>query len=393
MRNDALDGSDDLSYRQDFEPTILQVLDQKRLKRADPAYRPRTDGDTKAILQAFFATVELGEEYQITNLRRMSGGASKEQFVFDQAAGTDRPPDRYVLRMDPLESIAETSRQREWEVLRAVEGTIPVPHAKWVDADGSMLGQPGLITSFVNGVPKPSDAPSNVTGLGTNLGPRFRGKLAEPFVDYLIKIHRFDWAHAELPSFGVPSADPYQPARWQVNWWSRQWRDDVIESDPMMAAVEHWMRANLPACETLALVHGDYRTGNYLIDENAERITAILDWELAHIGDPIEDLGWVTMRPLGHESEDGRFLVCGLFTREEFLALYERKTGTTVDRKKLHFYEVLALYKCVVFAAACGMRSAIQEHNHQNVLLTWVAHVAHAYRAELCELLARGPTE
>jgi aminoglycoside phosphotransferase (APT) family kinase protein len=371
--------------RRDLEPGIAAMLDRKAARQGDGAYLPRKADEIAGALRGFFAQHVPGAV--VADVARMGGGASKEQFVFRLEQAGDRDG-RYVLRMDPRDGAVETDRRREYEVLRAMAGTVPVPPAVWLAADGEILGQPASIMAFTGGVTKPSDSAGRLSGLGTFLAPRWRDGLGRQFIDNLVAIHGFDWRSAALPSFGAPDADPRQAARWQANWWTRVWHDDRLEPLPIMAAAEAWMRDNLPEARELVLVHADYRTGNYLFDEASGQVTAILDWELAHIGDHHEDLAWVVAKLFG-AFDEGQFLASGLMTREAFLDRYAEASGRTVDLRTLHFYEVLTAVKCIDICFASGSRAALEARNHQDVLLSFLASAGHVFQAALCELLEK----
>jgi aminoglycoside phosphotransferase (APT) family kinase protein len=368
----------------DIEPGIAAVLDRRMAERAKPPYKPKTDGEIATILASYFAKAPSS---RLMNVKRMGGGASKEQFVFELEGGD--LAGRYVLRMDPRGTAVETDRRREFEALKAFEGIVPAPSVCWLDHDGSELGQPAAIMKFVGGVTKPqSIQTTKVSGLGTVLGPQLRELLGPQFVDHLVAIHKLDCRADNLPSYQIPNADPYQAARWQVNWWSRVWNEDKVASVPVAALTQTWLEENLPAASELVFVHGDYRTGNYLFDEASGKITAILDWELAHVGDYHEDLAWVLQRIFG-TSEDDKFFVNGLFERQEFLDRYEQASGRRVDRKTLHFYEVLTAFKCLALCLGTSVKVASNSHNHQDALLTWLAAAGHMFHAELCTLLEK----
>jgi aminoglycoside phosphotransferase (APT) family kinase protein len=318
----------------------------------------------------------------------MGGGASKEQFLFslDEPGGGAK---QYVLRMDPLEAITETDRRREFEIPNAVQGIVPAPKALWLDADGSKFGRPAAIMTYVGGVTKPCGAGIKVSGLGTSLGERLRGKMRGPFLDYLVALHRLDWRKAELPSYAAPTADPKQAARWSLNYWKQMWRLDALEEIPIVSLAEQWLTDSMPDCSELVLTHGDYRTGNYLFDKASGEITGVLDWELARIGDFHEDFAWVLMQVFG-TFEDGQFRASDLYGRDEFIQAYERASGRKVNRRTLHYYDVMSSWKCYVIVAANGMSAARAKHNHQDVLLTFLAAAAPLFRADLCRLLAQG---
>lgn len=371
----------------DLEPGIAEVLRRRAARKTNEPYHARSEAEVGVALRKLLDHVAPDATFE--GLARMGGGASKEQFVFD-LTGNPATDGRYVLRMEPLQSISESDRRREHELLHAYQGLVPAPVPVWLDADGEYLGQPGAVMRFVGGVTKPTASGLTVSGLGTVLGPDLRGPIGDQFLEHLVGIHGLDWRTAELPSFSVPDADPQQAARWQVNWWAQVWREDRVQSVPMVALGERWLRDNLPACTDLVMVHGDYRTGNYLFDEDSRNITAILDWELAHIGDPHEDLAWAIQRLFG-SVENGKWYAGGMYSREEFLSRYEEMSGRTVDPVALHFYEVLAAWECLVIVLGTGPRSALDQHNHQDILLTWLAAVGHIFHTEVCDLIERGP--
>ncbi len=283
--------------RADQDPFLSDMLDRRRERIASGPYHPISVTAIGEKLQHLFAAH--GKPHaRAKDVRRMAGGASKEQFVFVYVDDTARVREKLVLRMDPTDGVLETSRVRECEVIEAVSAIVPVPEIRFRDLTGQWLGGTGMVATFVNGVTKPSDAASGVTGLGTGFSLAWREKLAPQFIELLVRIHGIDFRKADLAHFGVPDANPLQAALWRVNHWARVWREDAREPLPIFALVESWLRENLPTCDELALLHGDYRTGNYLFDEATAGITCVLDWEIAHIGDFHEDLAWSLVRAM-----------------------------------------------------------------------------------------------
>lgn len=367
----------------DIEPRIGVLLDDKRTRRQTGPYTPKTAAEVVEGLENLLRN----EGGTIANVRRMAGGASKEQFLFDYLG--PRGQETLVLRMDPLEGLIETCRSREAQILRAMHGVVPVPKVHYLDPDGSRLGMPGLVTSFVAGVTKPPQSASSVSGLRTDFSADWVTKLSPQFIDNLVRIHRFDYAAANLPDFALPDGGPQQMALRQVNWWARVWRDDVVDAFPVMAIAEGWLRANLPDCDDPVMVHGDYRTGNYLFDPEGGEVTAVLDWELAHVGDFHEDLAWNLQPIFANQAEDGAMRISGLFLREEFLAEYEKASGRVINEDALHFYDVLNAWKCAVIDLSSCLTAARDGNNHQDVLLSWLATSAHIVLDHLTRLLQK----
>lgn len=360
----------------DIEPAVTAILDRTLQKRALGPYAARTDQQVMVALRRLFAA-HGHRKVVITDLRRLAGGASKEMFRFSLHHADLPQAERLVLRMDPLESIIETSRQREAEAISAAQGVVPVPVVRYVDHEGEFLGQSGLITTFVDGVTRPADqGGTGVSGLATNYGAAVE-RIAPQFLANLVAIHKLDWRAAHLPSFQAPDAYPEQAALWQVHWYERIWLQDAPEAIPLVSLVRRWLRDNPPPCRQFSFVHADYRMGNFMFDETSGAMTAVLDWELAHIGDFHEDLAYVTQKLFGRVDEAGRFLCCGLFTREEFLVRYEQLSGRSIDRDVLRYYEILNAWKSVVHTFATCLRVAQAGNNHQDVLLSWLAPVGH----------------
>lgn len=370
----------------DIESIYRESFAKRRNWKDRPPYRAALNSEITAVLERFFAAKQPGTV--VSGVRRVGGGASKEQFFFTLSEGGQ--DQKYLLRMDPGMAITETDRAREFVLLDAMNGIVPVPKPAWVDNDAEYFPQSAAIMHVVSGVAKPSGSGVKVSGLGTWLGTDMRAKLRDQFLEHLIAIHNYDWRGKPLDRFDVPDADPKQAARWSFNFWRELWKIDEGETRPVFALADQWLADNLPDTAELVLTHGDYRTGNYLFDEESGRITAILDWELARIGDFHEDLGWVLTRLFGTFDEDGTFRASDLFEREEFITEYERRSGRTVNRKTLHFYDVLSNYKCYVIVAANGLAAARSQNNHQDVLLTFLGAAEPVFADELAELLSKG---
>jgi aminoglycoside phosphotransferase (APT) family kinase protein len=373
------------------EREVDRALTYKMEKRSGPPY-------TKLPLEALVKGVtsligaHLKDSFEISDARWLSGGASKLQMAFNlrwkrPGVGLETTP--MVLRNDLAEALHATSRLREYQIVAAVGQTLPVPPVFWVDVTAEHLPYPGIVYGLVSGVTKPSNAKSGVTGLGTYMPAAVREKLAPQFVSHMAKLHTFDFRKADLTAFDVPKPGR-ENAEWAVNWWDRVWEEDADEAVPLVALASSWLHKNAPAVEHLSIVHGDFRTGNYLFNEADCRITAWLDWELARIGDRHQDLAWSTSRAFGTFAEDGKtFLVSGLMPESQFIEAYEEKSGLKVDRKALHYYQVFNAYSMVAMTLGTSYRVARNGKSHQDILLAWLLGVGYMLLDEIRDLIAK----
>jgi len=166
----AIDRDKTLEWREDFEPHLVALLDAKLARQGKRGYKPRNAQDVAERLGHLLAAH--GVAGHARNVRRMGGGASKEQFLFDLIDDADGTSQQFVLRMDPLEGIVETCRAREAQVLGVIGQTVPAPPVAFIDGDGRHMGQPAMITGFVRGDTKPRDASAGPSGVGIVIGER-----------------------------------------------------------------------------------------------------------------------------------------------------------------------------------------------------------------------------
>ena len=174
--------------QRDMEAVHRHIIDRRRANRCLPPYRAALIPEIVDILSRFFETKRPGAA--LSGVRRVGGGASKEQFFFTLTENWEA--EQFLLRMDPRSAITETDREREFVLIGAMQGRVPVPEPVWIDNDAEHFPQAAAILRVVRGVTKPSDAGLKVSGLGTWLGPDLRGKLRDQFLDHLVAIHAFD---------------------------------------------------------------------------------------------------------------------------------------------------------------------------------------------------------
>ncbi len=377
------------------EAEIDRILTRKMTLRAGAGYTTQSlaalaDG-TAALIRA-----HIGEDFTISAARWLTGGASKLQMAFTlhwTPAGSTSQQTAMVLRMQPAESLVESSRRREFEVLAAVQGVVPVPTVYWNDADATYLPYPAIVYGFVPGVTKPRDATSQATGMGTRMASHWREALGPQFVSCIARVHRHPLDLSALPSFDLP-APGTASIELALNHWERVWEEDADEDIPLMRLAAGWLRRNMPACAKPVLLHGDYRMGNFLFTEHDARITAILDWEMARIGDHHFDIAWAVNPAYGTYDDDGKtLLVGGLMPEPEFLARYEQESGLAIEPASLRYYKIYCGWLQGVIAIATAWRIAHNGKTHQDVQAAWIVGIGPKLLAELRDRLAQAAEE
>lgn len=366
------------------------TLSRKMRRRGSGPYHLPSLAEMSGYLKSFL-DAHISGKYTVTNEAWLTGGASKLQFGFtlewmDKSNGPAK--ENIVVRMEPAESLNATSRRREFEIIRALANTVPVPRTFWMDPDGKWFPEPAILYGFVKGVTKPSADKQRVSGTGAKFSPQLRARLAPQFIEHLAAIHTFDWTQAELGSFNKPRVKSKDASIWQLNRARRVWEEDRGEDIPLVEYVGNWLEDNMPELDYASVLHGDYRSGNFLFDEASANITAWLDWERCYIGDRHRDIAWALTSLFGNYAEDGKTpLVCGLVPEQEFLHEYQRLSGLTIDNRRLHYFRVLNTYQLVVSCLSSTYRVSRLGKSHQDNLLVMVEGAVYPNAAELLKLL------
>jgi len=274
----------------------------------------------------------------VENLYRIPGGQSRETWSFDARWRHNGSSETrgFILRRDPDASLLESDRTLEFRVMDAVHRHgLPVPEMFWLEEDAAHLDRPFCLMQRIDGC---EASPQKVLMDPAMYG--VRQQIADEFVQILARIHAIDISSLGLGALAIPA--PAECGLREVEQWEAIVRKEALEPQPVLSAAFRWMRRNLPKpAQRVVLVHADYRTGNFLAHPSGE-IRGILDWEMTHIGDPLEDIAWACIRPwrwLGNE------LIGGLMERADFYQKYEAASGITVDADSVRFWEVLGNVK------------------------------------------------
>jgi aminoglycoside phosphotransferase (APT) family kinase protein len=313
---------------------------------------PASEGLAAALEPAFGARVEIG------GLQRLTGGASRETWAF--TAGGEE----LILRRDPpgRPSAAGVMR-READAMRACgRAGLRVPDVL-ADDDGAFLGTTGLVMRRVSG----ETIARRI--LRDDEFADARQVLVGDLARFLAGLHAID--PGEVP--GVEAPDPVEPV------WGK-----YLRIDDRSTTFEHahaWLVAHRPPHSAEALIHGDLRMGNVIVGPSG--LAAVIDWELVHRGDPLEDLAWLCLKAwrFGEPLEVG-----GLGTVDELVAAYEAAGGRPVDRAALHWWLVA---KTLTWGIGCMLQADFHLTGRvRSVELATVGRRVAEQEWDLIELLA-----
>jgi aminoglycoside phosphotransferase (APT) family kinase protein len=260
-----------------------------------------------------------------------------------------RGDERVVLRRPPRPPLPPSAHDvlREARLLKALENTpVRVPTVLAVGEDDSVLGVPFYVMEEVHGSVLASAIPP---ALDT---PAERRRTAEELVDSLVEVHAVDWRACGLEGYGKPTGYLER----QLRRFNGLWEHNKTRELEVVEELGEWLRDNMPDSPESTVVHGDYRLGNVMMADTAPaELVAIFDWELSTIGDPLADVGYMTVTWIEPDDpQDTMFADAGAVTRregfpgrDELIARYEQRSGRSMSA--LNWYQALALWKAAVF--------------------------------------------
>jgi aminoglycoside phosphotransferase (APT) family kinase protein len=252
-----------------------------------------------------------------------------------------------VLRRPPRGPLPPSAHDvlREARLLHALAATpVRIPSVLAVCDDPSVIGAPFYVMAQIAGqvvtdsLPAPLDNPAE------------RARTADELIEALVELHNVDWTKLGLDGFGKPTGYLER----QLRRFGGLWEHNRTRDLPQVEEIGRWLAANMPQSPPATIVHGDFRLGNTMFAATAPaRLIAIFDWEMATIGDPLADVGYMLMHWTEPADPRGKFnlnnvtVLEGFPTRGQLVARYEERSGRSV--RALDWYVTLALYKAVVF--------------------------------------------
>ncbi|HKQ13628.1 MAG TPA: phosphotransferase family protein [Steroidobacteraceae bacterium] len=303
---------------------------------------------------------------EVTHLTRLSAGATNETWSLDAVRDAGVAP--LILRRSTVgRGPGVLSLQAEARVLAAVRGRdVPVPEIHHVLTAEDGLGE-GFLMQRIAGATLPGKI------LRDPALASVRPQLASQLGTIAAAIHAVDLTRViELPLLDAERQMEHLHSQYQAQETAR----------PVFDLAFRWLREHLPPAVKPVLVHGDYRHGNLII--GAEGVQAVLDWELAHIGDPAEDLTWLCIPPWRFGELDKP--VGGFGVREDLLAAYERASGRSIDPARLAWWDVLGSLRWGIMCA--DMPKWLRSGRDKSVERATIARRASESELDLLRLLA-----
>ncbi len=305
-------------------------------------------GLDSAEFRKYLAERLKAEDVEIRSVWQNLEGWSMETFSLNLSCIKDgrRVEREVVLRREPVAGLLDPyDVSIEYRVITAIKKAgVAVPETYWYEPDPSVFERPFYAMEKVRG---------GVHFWKMSFDPNWqlipdeteRQGLAADFIANIAAIHKADWRALGLDFLGDPG--PGQgSARLQVDRWEEAITRAGFLKKPAVNYAAHWLRDNLPDNDRVVLVHGDYRTGNY-VHQNG-RIKAVLDWEMVHLGDPMDDVSYII--GTAWRSPRPHLWISHLMPQDEFFERYQQESGIKVDRDRLKFYHVLINFKAIGIA-------------------------------------------
>ncbi len=318
------------------------------------------DSTARQRLADFIRSAAQAETVAIIELDRLSGGAIQENWALtvELGGGPCVGPHRWVLRKDAASGVAVSlGRREEFALLKAAEAAgVTVPAPLFLCEDRAVLGTPFYIMRRIDGV---ALGPKLVkeTALGGD-----REALTARLGRELARIHSIVPPRDDLAF--LETCDGHPAVRDIARY--RGYLDEMGEARPALEWGLAWCESHLPAERETVLVHQDFRTGNYMLDQ--EGLTGILDWEFCAWGDPMSDIGWFCAACWRFGRSD--LEAGGIGRRETLYRAYEAESGRAIDRDAVLFWEVMAHLRWAVIALQQGHRHVTGREHSLELALT-----------------------
>ena len=326
---------------------------------------------------------------EVTDVVEHSEGWSRDTISFtatwEDESGTGSK--RLVVRIESEDSpvpdeALERDIEREFRAMEtAHEVGVPVATPYWYEPDESVFDGKFFVMAHRDGSAPLTWRKDIREELYAHWNSEDRA-LPNQFVDALAGIHSIE--PADVPF--MDNADPGDVVDRELNGWEDVFEEVTFKDEPIVREAFRWFRANKPDIPELRLVHGDYRIGNMLVDDG--EITAVVDWEVARLGDPLYDVGFTSSQYFAGkliEPIERPELVCALLEHEWFYDEYEARTGITVDRHRVRYWRAWGAFTTALIFLA-GARKYV-EGRSDDVRSAWFQYPVPGLLEEIAEII------
>lgn len=297
------------------------------------------------------------EDLVLSDLKKPSAGLSNETLLFETSSrerGQQRT-EKLVARLQPTEFqvFPEYDLGLQYRILEALTPTdVPVPSVRWYERERSVLGCEFYVMEHVAGEIPSEVPPYHCFGLCFDATEERRARMWWDGVDMLARIHALDCRSLGLSFLGVPSGGT-DPIDRQIAYWERYlaWAR-AGTAQPILEATLEWLKANRYTPQRVSLCWGDARMPNMMFRD--DRVVAVLDWEMAWLGDPEADLGWWLFHDWASSEGYGFPRLAGFPSKEETIRRYEEQSGFTVEHAL--YQEVFAAFRFGAIMARIALR-------------------------------------
>ena len=298
-------------------------------------------------LEGFLAGQAGQSGVAVTEFRELVAGWSRQTYLAAIQSPTLPAPQRIVVQVEKADGvIVGSSVARDFQVLRVLAAAgLPVPPPLWTGADPAIFGGPFMVTGFLPGRSFDMSNAQDRESLRNHW--QRQSSLSSAIVDALVAVHAMPLDELSfVPSAGSGEAT----ALYELERCRMLAQEARVEHEPVVALALHWLERHQPETGSLTLVHGDFHMRNLLID--GERVSGIVDWEVARLGNPLFDLAYMSIPYLnGKFFAPGSDLVAGVLPPDRLLEEYELCTGRRPGSAEFLFWRVLATLNLLLVVA------------------------------------------
>jgi aminoglycoside phosphotransferase (APT) family kinase protein len=278
--------------------------------------------DPERVARYLRARLPEAQDLRVVSLNRNVGGTSRETWFAEVEWTTADGPATaaYTIRIDHPDADPQIPLAFEHAVYAALSDSgIPVPRARWHESDPEWIGRPFYVRDAIAG----STSPNRLFAPDAT---ERRARIGRDFAEKLALVHTADWRALGLDRLMTVPESPVDSARTELRRWTDYYAEHRVEDRPVLSGLLSWLAGNAPReVDRISLVWGDVGLGNFIYRD--DEVVGLIDWEYAHLGDPMKDWASAFMRG-----------VQNLLPEEELFAHYARAGGIPVDRARIEYY-------------------------------------------------------